>query len=142
MDKLDILNRDKFVEQLVRLVENISDNKTSTCFAIDGKWGTGKSFVLRMSQLKRTINSLAWAKTKGVPSCIYQINIVISRTFTISKILFQILGRREMTERQRNHTKKLSLHWKTDWLPQQITVWQPQESMNVYTFHLSRKQNT
>ena len=48
MDKLDILNRDKFVEQLVRLIENISDNKTSTCFAINGEWGSGKSFVLDM----------------------------------------------------------------------------------------------
>ena len=48
MDKLDILNRDKFVEQLVRLIENISDNKTSTCFAINGAWGCGKSFVLDM----------------------------------------------------------------------------------------------
>lgn len=48
MDKLDILNRDEFVEQLVRLIENISDNKTSTCFAIDGAWGSGKSFVLDM----------------------------------------------------------------------------------------------
>ena len=48
MDKLDILNRDEFVEQLVRLIENISDNKTSTCFAINGAWGCGKSFVLDM----------------------------------------------------------------------------------------------
>lgn len=48
MDKLDVLNRDKFVEQLVRLIENISDNKTSTCFAINGAWGSGKSFVLDM----------------------------------------------------------------------------------------------
>lgn len=48
MDKIDILNRDKFVNQLVRLVENISDNKTSTCFAINGRWGSGKSFVLDM----------------------------------------------------------------------------------------------
>ena len=52
MDKLDILNRDKFVEQLVRLIENISDNKTSTCFAINGAWGSGKSFVLDMFEEK------------------------------------------------------------------------------------------
>lgn len=48
MDKIDILNRDEFVAQLVSLVENISDNKTSTCFAINGAWGSGKSFVLDM----------------------------------------------------------------------------------------------
>lgn len=48
MDKLDILNRDVFVEQVIKLLENISDNRGSTCFAIDGEWGTGKSFVLDM----------------------------------------------------------------------------------------------
>lgn len=52
MDKLDILNRDKYVEQLVRLVENITNNKTSTCFAINGEWGTGKSFILEMFEEK------------------------------------------------------------------------------------------
>ncbi|MBR5306585.1 MAG: AAA family ATPase [Oscillospiraceae bacterium] len=46
MSKLDILNRKKFVDQLVSLIENISNNKTSTCFAINGEWGSGKSFVL------------------------------------------------------------------------------------------------
>ena len=48
MDKLDILNRKRFVEQIIKLIENISDNKTSTCFAINGAWGSGKSFVLDM----------------------------------------------------------------------------------------------
>lgn len=48
MEKLDILNRDGFVEQLLHLMENISSNKSSTCFAINGSWGCGKSFVLDM----------------------------------------------------------------------------------------------
>ncbi len=52
MDKLDILNRDKFVDQLIKLIENISINKTSTCFAINGVWGSGKSFVLDMFEKK------------------------------------------------------------------------------------------
>ncbi len=46
MDKFDILNRDVFVDQLLRLMENISSAKTATCFAINGAWGCGKSFVL------------------------------------------------------------------------------------------------
>ena len=29
-------------------LQNISNNKTSTCFAINGVWGSGKSFVLDM----------------------------------------------------------------------------------------------
>lgn len=48
MKKLDILNRDIFVDQLLRLIDNISSNKASTCFAINGAWGCGKSFVLDM----------------------------------------------------------------------------------------------
>ena len=50
MDKLDILQRDEFVKQLERMIENISENKASTCFAINGKWGCGKTFVLDMLQ--------------------------------------------------------------------------------------------
>lgn len=50
MNKLDILQRDEFVKQLERMIENISDNKASTCFAINGKWGCGKTFVLDMLQ--------------------------------------------------------------------------------------------
>lgn len=48
MDKLDILNRKEFVNQLIKLVEYISANRSSTCFAINGVWGCGKSFVLDM----------------------------------------------------------------------------------------------
>ncbi len=46
VNKLDILNRDVFVDQLLRLVEIINSSKASTCFAINGPWGCGKSFVL------------------------------------------------------------------------------------------------
>ena len=46
MDKLDILSREEFVERLVKLTENISANKSTTSFAINGAWGCGKSFVL------------------------------------------------------------------------------------------------
>lgn len=48
LDKLDILNRDEFVDKLVTLTENISENKTRVSFAINGIWGCGKSFVLDM----------------------------------------------------------------------------------------------
>ena len=49
MNKLDVLNRDAFVEQLLHLVDNLSVyKKASTCFAINGAWGCGKSFVLDM----------------------------------------------------------------------------------------------
>lgn len=50
MDKLDILNRDQFVEQLLSLTQALSANKASTCFALNGPWGSGKTFVLNMFQ--------------------------------------------------------------------------------------------
>lgn len=50
MEKIDILNRDKFIKKLMKLIENISENKSSTCFAINGVWGSGKTFVLDMLQ--------------------------------------------------------------------------------------------
>lgn len=52
MNKIDILNRDKFVDDLLRVMENVSDNKASTCFALNGAWGSGKSFVLDMFEEK------------------------------------------------------------------------------------------
>ena len=65
MDKIDILNREEFVVKLVTLVETISSSNSSVCFAIDGKWGTGKTFVLDMfqEQLER-IQSEETAKEK------------------------------------------------------------------------------
>ena len=48
MDKLDILDREPFVEKVINLIENISGNNVATCFAINGTWGAGKSFVLDM----------------------------------------------------------------------------------------------
>lgn len=50
MNKLDILNRNKFVDQLLNLTEALSANKASTCFALNGPWGSGKTFVLDMFQ--------------------------------------------------------------------------------------------
>lgn len=52
MEKIDVLNRDEFVDQLLKLVGNISDNKATTCFAINGAWGSGKTFVLDLFQEK------------------------------------------------------------------------------------------
>lgn len=54
MDKLDILNREAFVEQLVNLVEKIAEGGTSVSFAIDGIWGCGKSFILDMLEGRLT----------------------------------------------------------------------------------------
>ena len=54
LEKLDILNREEFLIKLVNLTENISANRTSTSFAINGVWGCGKSFVLDMYEERLT----------------------------------------------------------------------------------------
>lgn len=52
MDKIDILDREEFVDKLIKLTENIANNKTTTSFAINGAWGSGKTFVLDMFEEK------------------------------------------------------------------------------------------
>ena len=52
MGKLDILNREEFVEKLFNLTQQLSFTKKNATFAIDGSWGVGKSFVLDMYEEK------------------------------------------------------------------------------------------
>lgn len=47
MDKrLDLLNRDEFIENVIKIVNQLSDIKRGCCFAIEGGWGIGKTFVI------------------------------------------------------------------------------------------------
>ena len=52
MDKIDVLNREKFVEKLIELTEIVSENKVNTSFALNGVWGCGKTYVLDMFEEK------------------------------------------------------------------------------------------
>lgn len=54
MSKLDVLNRQEFVESLAQLIDNMSANKVSTTFAINGSWGSGKTFVLDLLEKRLT----------------------------------------------------------------------------------------
>lgn len=47
----DFIGRDKFVERVIKLI-NFSDKSKSWNFAIDGEWGSGKSFVLNIIENK------------------------------------------------------------------------------------------
>ena len=46
IEKIDILNRDEFINHVVSIVNKIAGNKTNMTFAINGEWGCGKTFVL------------------------------------------------------------------------------------------------
>ena len=51
-EKKDVLNRNEFIGKLFDLIKVITETKKGCSFAIDGKWGSGKSFVLEKLQKK------------------------------------------------------------------------------------------
>jgi len=46
MQREDILNRQPFIDKVLKILEMLSNDKKGCAFAIDGRWGTGKSFIL------------------------------------------------------------------------------------------------
>lgn len=56
-EKIDVLNREDFIDKLVNLTQLMAQTKRGCCFGINGAWGSGKSFVLdkfekKISQLQ------------------------------------------------------------------------------------------
>lgn len=47
-DRIDLLDRQEFVDQIHNIALTLAHNKKSKCYAINGSWGVGKSFVLDM----------------------------------------------------------------------------------------------
>lgn len=45
-EKLDVLNRQEFIDTLLQLVGGLADKQQGCCFGIEGVWGSGKSFVI------------------------------------------------------------------------------------------------
>lgn len=45
---VDMLGRQEIVDQIMNLINIISDNNGSCTFALNGRWGVGKTFVLNM----------------------------------------------------------------------------------------------
>ncbi|MGI5953759.1 KAP family P-loop NTPase fold protein [Dysosmobacter sp.] len=45
---IDLLNRQTIVDQMIHLLDILSDSRSSCTFALNGKWGSGKTFVLNM----------------------------------------------------------------------------------------------
>lgn len=59
--RIDLLNRESFVENVIKVVNQLSNIRKGCCFAIEGSWGIGKTFVieeienqLRVPQLEET----------------------------------------------------------------------------------------
>ncbi len=47
-NNIDILGREDIIEELKKVILILSDNHKSCTFALDGKWGCGKTFVLNL----------------------------------------------------------------------------------------------
>ena len=45
-EKIDLLDRGAFVDNVLKIVNQLSENKKGCCFAIEGSWGIGKTFVI------------------------------------------------------------------------------------------------
>jgi len=45
-ERIDLLDRAAFIENVIKLVNQLSVNKKGCCFAIEGSWGIGKTFVI------------------------------------------------------------------------------------------------
>lgn len=50
--RIDILNREYVIEELFDIVQSASKNKVYCPFALEGKWGVGKTFVLEKLEEK------------------------------------------------------------------------------------------
>lgn len=44
--RIDLLNRESFVENVIKVVNQLSEIRRGCCFAIEGGWGIGKTFVI------------------------------------------------------------------------------------------------
>lgn len=51
----DLLNRQEFVDRVIKIIDLQSAQRKTSCFAINGKWGVGKSFVLNMIEEQLTV---------------------------------------------------------------------------------------
>lgn len=42
----DLLNRQEFVDELLEITESLASKKASVCYAINGEWGVGKTYIV------------------------------------------------------------------------------------------------
>ncbi len=55
---IDVLDRQEFVDRILKIIDVLSSSKSSQCFAVNGGWGVGKTFVLDMLEKQLEITGL------------------------------------------------------------------------------------
>lgn len=61
--RLDLLGREKFVGNVIRIVNQLSAIRRGCCFAIEGSWGVGKTFVIE--EIEEQLKVLQSEKTNS-----------------------------------------------------------------------------
>lgn len=72
MQKEDILNRQPFIDNVLRLLKMLSDDKKGCSIAIDGEWGSGKSFIL--DRLEETLIDVQCEETNDDKYYVFHYN--------------------------------------------------------------------
>lgn len=68
MHEVDILNRTPVIERLIDVLQGLRSNRQSMMFSLNGKWGSGKTFVLNL--LANRINEVNQNQSDGeMPFC-------------------------------------------------------------------------
>lgn len=65
MEKIDALNREEFVGNLIKIIMGLSKTKKTASIAMNGQWGCGKSFVLDMLEEGLSVFRSSQADTDG-----------------------------------------------------------------------------
>lgn len=72
IEKEDILNRQPFIDKIISILDTLSKEKKGISFAIDGDWGSGKTFVLE--QLERQLEPVQSEETADDRYLIFHYN--------------------------------------------------------------------
>ncbi len=62
-DRIDLLNRESFVGDVIKIVNQASENKRGCCFAMDGGGGIGKTFVIE--EVEQLLQEIQFEETKS-----------------------------------------------------------------------------
>lgn len=70
--RVDLLSRNEFIDNVIKLVEQLSENGQGCCFAIEGGWGIGKTFVIE--QLEEQLNMIQSENTANDKYFVFHYN--------------------------------------------------------------------
>ena len=70
--RVDLLSRNEFIDNVIKVVEQLSENGQGCCFAIEGGWGIGKTFVIE--QLEEQLNMIQSENTDNHKYFVFHYN--------------------------------------------------------------------